>query len=48
MLFESFCGINVNLIKASVVVGVLEIFSIMFEIFNDLQFYKECKLRNVV
>lgn len=43
MLYDSFCGLNVNLIKTGVVIGVVDILSIFIEIFDDLKFYFEGK-----
>lgn len=48
MLFENFCGINVNLVKAGVFVGVLDIFSIILEIYDDYSYYFECKLQTSI
>lgn len=48
MLYETFCGLNVNLIIAGVVVAIIDILSIVFEIYVDLQFYQTCEFLRIL
>lgn len=46
MLYETFCGINVNLIKAGVAVGIVEILAIIVDVIDDIEFYSEGKVKH--
>lgn len=43
MLYEKICGINVNLYKSAIAVGVIDILANIIDIAIDLKFYSECK-----
>jgi hypothetical protein len=41
MLFSSFCGFNLNLIKAGLAVGCIDFFSILYDVFLNFDAFKE-------
>lgn len=43
MLYETFCGFNVNLITAGIVIGVLDIVSLLYDMILEIGVYAECE-----
>lgn len=43
MLYETFCGCNLNLITAGIVIGVLDIVSLLYDMTLEIGFYSECE-----
>lgn len=43
MLYEDFCGFNLNLIKAGVVIGIVDILSSVYEIAAEFKIYVGCE-----
>lgn len=43
MLYKNICGINLNLIKAALVIGIYDIFGIVLLIIIEFQFLAESK-----